>query len=209
MSLTIINKSSIAGVLNRTFGMKDVAGAYILIPDFQRPYCWSAEDIRLLLNDVDELRYENEQTGYMGPNNEIDPYYFGTVCFKREKRESGAFVLELLDGQQRLTSILMLTLLLYRRAARHADEDIQSFCSFVDNSLGDGWRESIVVKQPQTIRQIRRVTRELDLEYEIAELEARASAPSSMASKFYGDTLRHDCRRLRFILEHGMVAVSI
>lgn len=208
MSLTNINKSSIAGVLNRTFDMKDVAGAYILIPDFQRPYCWSAEDIRILLNDVDELRYENDQKGYLGPNNEVDPYYFGTVCFKREKRDSGAFVLELLDGQQRLTSILMLTLLLYRRAARHADEDIHSFCAFVDNLLGDGWQESIVVKQPQTIRQIRKVALELDLDYEMVEVEATASSPSSTASKFYADTLRHDCRRMRFILEHGMVAVS-
>lgn len=49
MSLTNINKSSIAGVLNRTFDMKDVAGAYIFIPDFQRPYCWGAKDIRLLI----------------------------------------------------------------------------------------------------------------------------------------------------------------
>ena len=208
MSLNNITQSSIAGVLKRTFCRQRVSNAYILIPEFQRPYCWTAEDIRHLLSDVDALRYRDEKTGYFGPNGEVDHYYFGTVCFRRI-RKSGDFVLELLDGQQRLTSILLLTLLLYRRAARHSDDDVRSFCGFVDYHLGNGWQDSIVVKQPQTIRQIRNVARELDLEYEVAELEAEASGPSSSAANFYAETLRHDCRRMRFILLQGQVAVSV
>ena len=209
MSLNNITQSSIAGVLKRTFCRQRVSNAYILIPEFQRPYCWTAENIRHLLSDVDSLRYRDEETGYLDPKGEVIPYYFGTVCFRRIRTESRDFVLELLDGQQRLISLLLLTILLYRRAARHADDNIRSFCGFVDYHLGHGWQDGIVVKQPQTIRQIRKVARELDLEYEVAELEAEAFGPDSPAADFYAETLRHDCRRMRFILEHGKVAVSI
>ena len=209
MSLANITKSSIAGVFRKTFNTKRVSNAYILIPEFQRPYCWTAENIRHLLSDVDTLRFRDEKLGYFESEKEVDPYYFGTVCFRRIRTESGAFALELLDGQQRLISILLLTHLLYRRAACHPDQNIRAFCGDVDKLLGNGWQDSIVVRQPQTIRQIRKVAREIDLEYDVAELEAEAFGPSSPAEKFYAETIRHDCRRMCFILKYGLVAVSV
>lgn len=209
MSLANITQSSIAGVFRKTFNTQRVSNAYILIPEFQRPYCWTAENIRHLLSDVDTLRYRDEKSGYSESEKEVDPYYFGTVCFRRIRTESGAFALELLDGQQRLISILLLTLLLYRRAACHPDQNIRTFCGDVDKLLGNGWQDSIVVRQPKTIRQIRKVAREIDLEYDVAELEAEAFGPSSPAAKFYAETIRHDCRRMCFILKYGLVAVSI
>lgn len=209
MTLSNITQCSIAGIFRRTFYRRRVNNDYILIPEFQRPYCWSATDIRHLLSDVDALRYRSDQTGYQEAEGDPDPYYFGTVCFRRHQTSSGSFYLTLLDGQQRLTSILLLTTILYRRAEHHPDKEISAFCRFVDTRLGEGWRDCLIVKQPQTIRRIREVAKEFELEYSIAELEARAMGSSSREADFYTETLRQDCRRMRFILEYGMVAVSI
>lgn len=209
MTLSNITQCSIAGIFRRTFYRRRVNNDYILIPEFQRPYCWSATDIRHLLSDVDALRYRSDQTGYQEAEGDPDPYYFGTVCFRRHQTSSSSFYLTLLDGQQRLISILLLTTILYRRAEHHPDKEINAFCRFVDTRLGEGWRDCLIVKQPQTIRRIREVAKEFELEYSIAELEARAMGSSSREADFYTETLRQDCRRMRFILEYGMVAVSV
>lgn len=55
MTLSNITQCSIAGIFRRTFYRRRVNNDYILIPEFQRPYCWSATDIRHLLSDVDAL----------------------------------------------------------------------------------------------------------------------------------------------------------
>ncbi|WP_337387737.1 hypothetical protein [Sutterella wadsworthensis] len=55
--MQIIESSSVAGVIKRSF---DRPGRnwikHIVFPDFQRPYCWSLNDIQKILDDIDELR---------------------------------------------------------------------------------------------------------------------------------------------------------
>ena len=69
-----------------------------VIPDFQRPYCWTMDDIQKILDDVDDLRFLQE-TSYRN-----DEYYFGSICLRRQENSLN---LQLLDGQQRLTSLYL------------------------------------------------------------------------------------------------------
>lgn len=64
-----------------------------LIPLYQRPYAWRAEEIEQLIDDIKEAQKKN--TGN---------YYLGTlVVFNRSVNEY-----ETIDGQQRLTTLLLL-----------------------------------------------------------------------------------------------------
>ncbi|MCH5217667.1 MAG: DUF262 domain-containing protein [Muribaculaceae bacterium] len=67
----------------------DIEGEFVL-PDYQRGYRWTNDEIKLLLNDI----YENGNK----------PYCLQPIVVK--KRENGKY--ELIDGQQRLTTIYLI-----------------------------------------------------------------------------------------------------
>ena len=69
------------------------------IPPYQRPYRWSISAVRKLLEDLDSFRYNPGTKSY----DESAQYYYGTICFHAHDGK-----LELIDGQQRLTSFLIL-----------------------------------------------------------------------------------------------------
>lgn len=71
-----------------------------IIPRYQRNYAWGKTEISQLIKDIDEF--------FPKENNEKKSYYLGSlVCFKRE---DGNF--ELIDGQQRHTTITLINLVL-------------------------------------------------------------------------------------------------
>ena len=69
-----------------------------IIPRYQRNYAWGKTEISQLIKDIDEF--------FDGSENKS--YYLGSlVCFKRD---NGKY--ELLDGQQRHTTITLINLVL-------------------------------------------------------------------------------------------------
>ncbi|MCC5816121.1 MAG: DUF262 domain-containing protein [Leptospira sp.] len=68
-------------------------GYSIKIPDYQRPYVWNAEKVETL---IDDLQYHIE-------HNSRQAYYMGSILFFCQNGEY-----EIIDGQQRLTSLLIL-----------------------------------------------------------------------------------------------------
>lgn len=71
-----------------------------IIPRYQRNYAWGKAEISQLIKDIEEF--------FPKENNEKKSYYLGSlVCFKRE---DGSF--ELVDGQQRHTTITLINLVL-------------------------------------------------------------------------------------------------
>lgn len=71
-----------------------------IIPRYQRNYAWGKAEISQLIKDIEEY--------FPKDNNEKKSYYLGSlVCFKRE---DGSF--ELIDGQQRHTTITLINLVL-------------------------------------------------------------------------------------------------
>ncbi len=71
-----------------------------IIPRYQRNYAWGKAEISQLIKDIEEF--------FPKENNEDKSYYLGSlVCFKRE---DGSF--ELIDGQQRHTTITLINLVL-------------------------------------------------------------------------------------------------
>ena len=69
------------------------------IPDYQRGYRWTATEVRELLNDLKE--YQETHT------KDSPPYYLQPLVVKKRKEKSskGEQKYEVIDGQQRLTTI--------------------------------------------------------------------------------------------------------
>mgnify|MGYP000973530833 FL=1 len=79
-----------------TRGVLEIKGNFF-VPDYQRGYRWGENEVKQLLDDIDENRKKNEKE--RGQNN----YYLQPIVLK-EKGEN----YELIDGQQRLTTLYLI-----------------------------------------------------------------------------------------------------
>lgn len=78
------------------------------IPDYQRAYSWTKENLKQLVEDIWESVELNKAIG----NKEFDqyePYFLGSIVLcSKEYKDDGCGIYDVIDGQQRLTSIIML-----------------------------------------------------------------------------------------------------
>ncbi len=86
-----------------------------LIPDYQRPYAWSEDECSTLWDDLFGFCFPNDDFEQFGTDSE---YFLGPiVTFQNSDRK-----LEIIDGQQRLTTILLLLRAFYDRFALMQDK---------------------------------------------------------------------------------------
>lgn len=78
------------------------------IPDYQRPYAWEREQATQLLEDLVEALDRGGD----------EPYFLGSIVLVKHKGVSDA---EVIDGQQRLTTLTILLAVLRARAAGGGD----------------------------------------------------------------------------------------
>lgn len=85
---------------NQSFSRLFEDGASVRIPDYQRPYTWSKRTAAALLDDL--------KVAFTGPAPEKE-YYLGSVVFYKNRTTK---TYEIIDGQQRITTLLILKYLL-------------------------------------------------------------------------------------------------
>ncbi len=79
------------------------------IPVFQRPYSWGTEEIGELFADIDEYFQSDKD----------ENLFMGTIYMSIDKQiKSSIFKYSIIDGQQRLTTLSFICLLLYHHAVR-------------------------------------------------------------------------------------------
>lgn len=76
--------------------IEDLLFKELRIPDYQRPYRWTERNVRQLLEDI-----------YSSWDDDKSSYRIGSVILHRY-RKSESWVSEIVDGQQRITTILLL-----------------------------------------------------------------------------------------------------
>jgi len=96
-------------------GIFDDRKADFLIPDYQRPYAWSEAECRTLWDDIFLFAFpENDHEKF----DRNDEYYLGPiVTFKND-----AGKMEIIDGQQRLTTLMLLLRAFYAKYGKMQDE---------------------------------------------------------------------------------------
>jgi uncharacterized protein with ParB-like and HNH nuclease domain len=95
---------------------------HFVIPVYQRPYTWHREQCRQLLADIRTVVHHGTMTSH----------FIGSIVYLRTNITSTPHVLTMIDGQQRLTSLMLLCLALYNRAkeignTRFAEEFHEKF----------------------------------------------------------------------------------
>ena len=74
--------------------------ANFLIPDYQRPYAWEEDECQTLWDDIFCFAFPDNNKDYFKSN---DEYFLGAIVTYKDNGRS-----EVIDGQQRLTTILLL-----------------------------------------------------------------------------------------------------
>lgn len=77
----------------------------LCIPEYQRPYCWSKVQLQKLVHNYYELHDTEED--------QLKSYYIGSIIIHREETGNGFNKLNIIDGQQRLTSLFILAYTLH------------------------------------------------------------------------------------------------
>ena len=82
--------------------VKEVFSKWFRIPEYQRPYVWDNDQVTELLDDVMHARNANPDS----------QYFLGSMVLQKKEKKLGTTHYEefdLLDGQQRLTTLLLIT----------------------------------------------------------------------------------------------------
>ena len=90
--------------------------ADFLIPDYQRPYAWGEDQCQTLWDDIFLFSFPNNNSDEFDDNEE---YFLGCiVTFKNENEKS-----EVIDGQQRLTTLMIILRAFYDKFAHMQDQN--------------------------------------------------------------------------------------
>ena len=77
-------------------------GRLFRIPEYQRAYSWTSSERQDLFGDIEKVRAKGQDAGH---------FMAAVVCLRRAKQTLGTdefYVLEVVDGQQRLTTLIIL-----------------------------------------------------------------------------------------------------
>ncbi len=89
--------------------------ADFLIPDYQRPYAWGEDECKTLWDDIFNFAFPDDDYSKFDEYN--DEYFLGPiVTFKNDHGK-----MEVIDGQQRLTTIMLLLRAFYARMGNMKD----------------------------------------------------------------------------------------
>lgn len=87
-----------------------------LIPDYQRPYAWDDDQCQTLWDDIYTFSFPNNDYSQFDNN---DEYFLGSIVTFRN--ENGK--LEVIDGQQRLTTIMLILRAFYDKFTNMQDSN--------------------------------------------------------------------------------------
>jgi hypothetical protein len=99
LSITTIGDLLLENKITRKEDGKPITDVRITIPEYQRPYKWTARNAIQLLDDILEARNSNKEV-----------YRVGTLILHRDKNQE---MYNIVDGQQRIITFSLLLLSLY------------------------------------------------------------------------------------------------
>ena len=125
MATTIsVNKQSVSELL-KTGRTKP-----FIIPEYQRPYAWTSEQIETLFEDIWEFATT------IGGLDQNGSYFLGSiVSFENENGEQ-----EIIDGQQRITSLFLLLRAIYTKLIHGDDAHTDAAQNFIRQIEPAIWR---------------------------------------------------------------------
>ena len=124
-----VNKQTVLQLLNSG---QEVS---FLIPEYQRPYSWSDDEINTLFDDIWEFSIDRTQ-----PNG-AKSYFLGSIV---SYKENG--IRQIIDGQQRITSLFLLLRAIFAKLENEENitDEVTNFISKIKPAL---WKENEMTGQ--------------------------------------------------------------
>jgi uncharacterized protein with ParB-like and HNH nuclease domain len=104
--------------------VKQVFEKWYRIPEYQRPYVWGDDQVLELLDDVHRACQSNPES----------QYFLGSMVLKKTEKHEGTMKYEeydLLDGQQRLTTLFLLTAVVRDLTAKTNEPRLKACCETI------------------------------------------------------------------------------
>jgi len=104
-----------------------------IIPDYQRPYAWGDKECQTLWDDLFAFSFPEDEEGNPDPGkfNPDEEYYLGPIV--TFKNEDG--YLEVIDGQQRLTTLMLLLRAFYSKFGKMSDNSIRKLKESIEQCI--------------------------------------------------------------------------
>lgn len=118
-------------------GLLEDKKADFLIPDYQRPYAWEEKECQTLWDDLFMFAFPDEGRGYFDEMKE--EYFLGPIVTFRNNQNK----LEIIDGQQRLTSIMLLLRAFYAKNDEINDPNAEAAKENIAKSI---WKTNVYNK---------------------------------------------------------------
>lgn len=100
-----------------------------LIPDYQRPYAWEEKECQTLWDDLFLFAFPDNYRDKF--NSSTDEYFLGPiVTFKNKEGKK-----EIIDGQQRLTTLMLLLRAFYDRCIQIKDDKAETTSKLIEQCL--------------------------------------------------------------------------
>ena len=148
--------------------------ADFLIPDYQRPYAWSEEECQTLWEDIFDFAIPEEDATKF---NSEDEYYLGPiVTFKNDNNK-----LEVIDGQQRLTTLMLLLRAFHISFGNMQDENSKKTRELIESCI---WKTDEFGNANKELLKIDSEVATDNDKDEFLSILATGEAPSSMKSKY-------------------------
>lgn len=100
-----------------------------LIPDYQRPYAWSESECQTLWDDLFSFAIPDNNIERF--NDDTEEYYLGPIVTFENKQGKQ----EVIDGQQRLTTLLLLLRAFYERSFNQEDQQTKKMREMIEQCI--------------------------------------------------------------------------
>lgn len=146
---------------SKVLGLRDIIKERYRIPIYQRPYEWAEKNINDFLNTIFEA---------FSTKNEVDAgkyaksVFFGTIQFNKETKDDN--ILDIVDGQQRLTTFLLLLDVLQKEIIKtHPKEKNNDYSNTIDSEelkkvMSETQIKKVSSKYSKNKEQLRKATSE-------------------------------------------------
>lgn len=94
------------------------------IPDFQRPFAWEKDNFEQLIDDIKDALHVNKEN--FKDFNEFEPYFLGSLI-RLQHEENGEYKYLIIDGQQRMVSLVILIAVIRDLMGGDHQNELQSY----------------------------------------------------------------------------------
>ncbi|MFP4296960.1 MAG: DUF262 domain-containing protein [Spirulinaceae cyanobacterium] len=96
--------SNVPSIESRNLSVSEVFQDFYLVPDFQREYVWQEDNVKKLLNDL----FDGIGLYEVDSSHNFSEYFLGSIVVYPDTKTEDKKTFQLIDGQQRLTTIYLI-----------------------------------------------------------------------------------------------------